>query len=103
MRVLVLVAYVFAGCGAVPPLAPAAASPVVEDEPQKRRPKPAEEAAEAKRGLDDLRCYLLHQKEAREGRAPKEWKQPSMAEYEESDDPCTLLPGFEDPKKKERE
>ena len=61
-------------------------------------------AEEARDELDALRCYLLHQGEVREGRAPEGWEQPPLEFYERvSRHPCSILPGFSDPLRAERE
>ena len=62
-----------------------------------------EQAAQVREELDSLRCFLLHKAEAAERKTPRGWIQPEMSAYELSGDPCSLLPGFEDPKRDERD
>jgi hypothetical protein len=89
-----------------PPPPPPAPDPEVDTgkKPESAAQEAIEEAAVVRNNIDALRCFLLHEREAKAGSVPEGWVQPDLDVYEASDDhPCHLLPGFIDPKEHERE
>lgn len=104
MRSVVSLLVLFAGCGA--PASQAAEPQEVEIPVGPVQVDPltlvVQEAADTRDSLDVLRCFLAHSREKSDGKAPEGWVQPSMEEYEEVEDPCSLLPGYVDPQAEER-
>jgi hypothetical protein len=61
------------------------------------------QTVELRNEVDALRCFLLHEKELKEGKVLIKWAQPSLEQYETATiHPCDLLPDFKDPQEEAR-